>query len=269
MGSPTVLACADLGSHVVDLWEEPGAELPWCCGNDDRSVVGRGASADEALDAYVAGLGFARELLDDEEDGAPPCGVRHEAFDVACTLGAGHEPPHCPIHTGRRCPCATDEERGAPAASTAAEEPAEAQPPPPVSWGALSGRVAALFGLAADQVDAAREELRAHLGRHPEVRAELSALLAPREPFLPEQLEELARASFAQPRPAGSKLPHCWIGPDGAPAGWWRRFDPGCLTCHARRAQALGLAADQVDAAREELRAETAAEQASTAPEKG
>ena len=31
----------------------------------------------------------------------------------------------------------------------------------------------------------------------------------------------------------------------------------------------FGLAADQVDAAREELRAETAAEQASTAPEKG
>lgn len=241
MASPTVLACAWLGDHAVDLWEEPGAELPWCCGNDDRSVVGRGASADEALDAYVAGLGFARELLDDEDDGPPACGLKHEGLDAWCTLDAGHEPPHCPIHTGKRCPCTTDAERGPTQPRGAPEEPAPPPPPPGVAWAPLRARVAALFGLAPDQVDAAREQLRANLERHPEVRAELSALLAPREPFLPEQLAELASASFASPRPAGSTLPHCWIGSGGTPAGWWRSFDPGCLTCQARRAQALGL----------------------------
>jgi hypothetical protein len=34
----------------------------WACGNDDRSVVGCGYTADDALDAYLALLADARNL---------------------------------------------------------------------------------------------------------------------------------------------------------------------------------------------------------------
>jgi hypothetical protein len=66
-----ILACAPLGDHVVDLWEIDPPCIPapsrsparwWACGNDDRSVVGCGYTADDALDAYLALLADARNL---------------------------------------------------------------------------------------------------------------------------------------------------------------------------------------------------------------
>lgn len=62
-GEPVAVACADLGSHVVDFWRPEGEEGVWACGNDDRSVVGRGDTQDEALNAYLFGLDAARHLL--------------------------------------------------------------------------------------------------------------------------------------------------------------------------------------------------------------
>lgn len=61
--TPTILACAWLGDHAVDLWAEKDA---WCAGNDDRSVVGTGPTADAALDAYLFALGVERLVFGED-----------------------------------------------------------------------------------------------------------------------------------------------------------------------------------------------------------
>lgn len=102
MTTPLILACAWLGDHAVDLWQEPDAT--WQAGNDDRSVIGHGPGPDEALDAYFAGLQAAREVLGleaDEElpvfvDDFPPDGAAFRvgnmgAFREACLRAAEGE----------------------------------------------------------------------------------------------------------------------------------------------------------------------------------
>lgn len=59
MSRPTILACADLGDHVVDLWIEDGRG--WFCSNDDRSVIGAGLTPDDALDDYLLAIEDARD----------------------------------------------------------------------------------------------------------------------------------------------------------------------------------------------------------------
>ncbi len=46
-----------------------------------------------------------------QAESVPAGGHKHEGLDIVCSLDKGHDPPHCPIHTGARCPCATAEER--------------------------------------------------------------------------------------------------------------------------------------------------------------
>lgn len=58
--SPPILACADLGDHVVDLLI--GRDGRWHVVNDDRSVCAAGADPDEALDRYLATLAEVRDL---------------------------------------------------------------------------------------------------------------------------------------------------------------------------------------------------------------
>lgn len=58
MSSPPVLACADLGDHVVDLMI--GTDGRWHVANDDRSVCAAGADPDAALDHYLLAIEAAR-----------------------------------------------------------------------------------------------------------------------------------------------------------------------------------------------------------------
>lgn len=85
-----------------------------------------------------------------------------------------------------------------------------------------------------------REKMGALLARHPDVRARLAELLAPASAEVSTLRDELLALELPEARRASSTLPHCWVRADGSRAGW-PAFDPGCLTCHARAAKALGL----------------------------
>lgn len=60
MTRPPVLACADLGDHVVDLLI--GNDGRWHVANDDRSICAAGEDADAALDNYLIELIAARAV---------------------------------------------------------------------------------------------------------------------------------------------------------------------------------------------------------------
>jgi hypothetical protein len=130
---PEILACYRApDGHVADLWAEswqpfqldyvnPPAPEPetrerWYVGNDDRSVVANGATADDALDAYLRALEIARFML--EGDDTDPDELELTSAPAGADIFAGPVdfPDNATFHVGHmgafRTACARAAEGG-------------------------------------------------------------------------------------------------------------------------------------------------------------